>query len=248
MEQDKTDKDYWDSTYARKEKKPYPIAKEHPVREWLEKYSPVTVENSCIEVGCYPGRFLSIFGVLGYKLNGVDFTENLAFVPEWLKEEGYKVGDFWKKDFFKEEINQTFDLVYSMGFIEHFIDIENTINRHIKLVGDEGLLIIEAPNFYGWFQNLLHRLLDKENLKVHHIPAMDVKVWAEVLQKNDFEILYAGYFGKYGFWVEHQERNFFQKTLLKVLTKTKGAFAKILPKDKRLYSPYCGIVARRKKI
>ena len=46
---------------------------------------------------------------------------------------------------FREE---SFDLVYSLGVIEHFKNPENVISKHLDMVKSNGLVVITVPNFY----------------------------------------------------------------------------------------------------
>ena len=41
----------------------------------------------------------------------------------------------------------SFDIVYSMGLIEHFENPTEVIDEHIRLLNKEGFLIILIPNF-----------------------------------------------------------------------------------------------------
>ena len=242
----KTEKSYWDSNYETKNTKPKEVPKDHPIRKWISSHL-VSVDNkNCIEIGCYPGRFLTMFGELGYELNGIDYTERVDQVPTWLKSEGYKVGEFYYEDFFKWNSSKQYDLVYSLGFIEHFTEFKDVIKSHCDMVANNGYLILEVPNFIGRFQFWIHSKFDKENLNRHHVPAMDISDWLPVLEENGFEIIDSRYFGSFHFWVEHEERSFFQRGCLKIIRTLKPLLAKILPDDRKAYSPFCGVIAKRR--
>ena len=48
----------------------------------------------------------------------------------------------------------TYDVVYSLGLIEHFVDRVSIVERHVRLARPGGLLILGVPNFRGltgWF-------------------------------------------------------------------------------------------------
>lgn len=92
-----------------------------------------------------------------------------------------------------------YDLVYSLGFTEHFTDVEGVLQKHIDLVADDGLLVLEAPNFNGAFQNFFHRTFSAESLAKHHLSAIDTKHWIHYLESQNFEIVYEGYFGPFSF-------------------------------------------------
>jgi SAM-dependent methyltransferase len=68
----KADQKYWDKYHEGFELQ---IAPEiHPIRQLIERYFPKTDNETCIEIGCYPGAFLAVFGELGYELYGIDLS------------------------------------------------------------------------------------------------------------------------------------------------------------------------------
>ncbi|RYD81645.1 MAG: class I SAM-dependent methyltransferase, partial [Sphingobacteriales bacterium] len=145
----------------------------HGIDALIKQYIPETTAGSCIEIGSYPGPFLSTFGDLGYTLNGIDFhPDNAIGLPAWLQSEGYKTNQFLCVDFFEFKPKQQYDVVASFGFIEHFVDYKSVINTHATLVKENGYLIITTPNFKGKIQHWLHRHFDKSNLALHNIKSM----------------------------------------------------------------------------
>ena len=225
------------------------IAKKRDIiRRWIESHvAPAgSAGSTCLEIGCYPGRFLAVFGELGYELFGVDFAADLAALPAWLEQRGYRVGSFWAQDFSCFAPERKFDLVASFGFIEHFTDWEEILARHAALVDDKGCLVIEAPNFTGAFQHWLHSGLDQLNYARHHIPAMDIAKWAAFLQRSGFDITYCGYFGAFRFWTEPQPRTLTQRSILAGLRMLQPALRLVLPPDRKAYAPFCGVIATRK--
>jgi L-malate glycosyltransferase len=76
-------------------------------RKLIEKYiNPVDGEKTAIEIGCYPGRYLAIFGKLGYTLYGIDLTPRTEETADHLQKMGYKVADIKRIDFFQFDKNQ----------------------------------------------------------------------------------------------------------------------------------------------
>lgn len=219
---------------------------DHPIRKWVNE-NLSGGNGSCLEIGCFPGRYLTIFGDLGYELNGIDQLKHTStLLPEWLKNEGYKAGEFIEGDFLSYDWkDKKFDLVYSLGFIEHFTNWEEVIRSHCKIVKDGGMLLIEAPNFSGFFQHILHYLFDRENLKRHYIQSMSPKKWNKILVSEGFVVQYKGYFYGFDFWTEDQNRSKANQAILNFLMKV---FYKIKPHIKfnsRFFSPYCGIIAKK---
>ena len=234
---------HWDTGY---ENQILGIASENdPIREFIIHYIPRGGErDNCIEIGAYPCRYLSIFGELGYELNGIDTTEKIESdeLKTWLKKNNWDFKIFQRKNFLELNTKDTYNIVCSFGFIEHFENWPEIILKHTSLLKNNGYLIIETPNFAGFFQKIFHVLVDNTNYKRHVIGSMNPKKWTIVLGKK-YEIIYAGYFGKFTFWHENSQRNIFQKIIIKCFTII-GRLLKRLPCC-RLYSPYCGLIARK---
>jgi hypothetical protein len=187
-----------------------------------------------------------VFGELGYELYGIDLAGRLEGLAEWLSQRGYRTGGFWKQDFLTFDPQRRFDVVASFGFVEHFINWREVLERHARLVGEGGCLVVEAPNFTGAFQSWLHRRFDRENYDRHHIPAMDVGQWAQVLEALGFEILYRGCFGGFHFWTEAQRRPLSHRFALAGLRFCKRPLGLLLPRNCPAFAPFCGVIARRR--
>ena len=239
----KADWKYWDK--ASRDDDPHVAPKSETIRRWIEHFCAKRPPGTCLEIGCYPGRFLAIFGEMGYELYGVDLTERIETLSTWMKAKNYRVGRLWHEDFFEFKPGRKFDVVLSLGFIEHFTDWEAVLDQHMNLVGPDGFLVLSVPNFLGSFQNRLHRSLDGENYQRHHIPAMNVEEWVKRLDRHQFKLIYSGYFGPFDFWVGDQQRTLVQRTSLKLLTVTRPFLRHLLPRDKQSYSPYAGLIAER---
>lgn len=241
----KADAEYWNDEYLDYR---FHIARHKDfIRRWIETYIPPADVSaaSCLEIGCYPGRFLAVFGELGYCLSGVDLVDSLDALPRWLNQCGYQTGEFHRADFTTTDFQTTFDVVSSFGFIEHFTNWTEILEKHISLVSDQGYLVLEAPNFVGRFQNWLHSTCDKANFARHHLPAMHIEKWLEIIERSGFEIVHAGYFGKFRFWTEKEPRPFDQRVVLRALRIAQPLLRHALPANRKAYSPFGGVIARR---
>lgn len=237
---------YWDDAYAG-----YSLQDKVPdddiVKNWLLNYIPKVKGDSCLEIGCFPGRYLTVMGDLGYKLSGVDLTPRVKNeFSAWLKKEGYNVGSFWQEDFLKFNPDEKFDMVCSFGFIEHFTNWEEVFLKHISLVNDEGYIVIETPNFRGFFQRFIHYVLDYENYKRHYVPSMNPRKWAKICEKHGFEVIYKGYIGEFQFWVDKLPTTWVKIKIFNRLITNYERLKKMKPNN-RHYSPFCGVIAKRKK-
>lgn len=218
------------------------------IKKWIEKHVAIKKLKNCLEIGCYPGRYLSIFGKHGVQLNGIDYLPTTPGLAELYKSKGYKVGSFHCLDFHKETIAESFDCVYSLGFIEHFTDWEKIFEKHLNLTKENGIVIIETPNFHGWLQRIPRIIFDHENYKRHNIESMNLDRWVEILTNNNFEIITAEYIGGYMLWFEKDcgriERLVRRYTTLAL----QGLKSIIYPKTENhySYSGAIGVIARKR--
>jgi len=216
------------------------------IRRWIEKFVPEG-EGSCLEIGCFPGTYLAVFGELGYQLNGIDRAPGVeTTLPSWLELKGYRVGEFEKADFSDFAPRRKFDVVSSFGFIEHFHDWARVLKRQASFVKTGGLLVVTVPNFRGVVQRALHLLLDGQNYRRHNIASMNPDLWTAAIVDMDFEVVYSGYFGSFGFWNEEQRRGRIRNEALYYVYRLMPALQKMLPEDKAAYSPFCGLIARKR--
>ena len=148
-----------------------------------------------------PSNFLIYLGKrFGYVVSGIDTVPYITSrLPSHIVRNGVKIGEFYHQDLLTFESNQTYDVVCSFGFIEHFSNFEDVIEKHIRLVKPRGTLILSCPNFRG-LQYILHRLLDPTNLHRHVLSAMNLRRWRMLLERNSMVLQYHGYYRKAGFW------------------------------------------------
>jgi len=176
------------------------VFKDHPVRQWIEKNISFTKNNSCLEIGCYPGKFLAVFGERGYTLNGIDlFNGTESLLPNWLKKRGYKIGSFYKSNFLHFKNDNLYDLVCSFGFIEHFEDWRSVLRKHIEFTKIGGKIMVEVPNLKSPLYYFLYRLLEPDVLKNHVLGIIDLKEIQNFLEKEGCEIKSAEYIGDFYF-------------------------------------------------
>lgn len=216
-----------------------------PIRQLLQQHLPRGPLSS-LELGCHPGRYLSVLGTLGHTLNGIDLTPKVyTELPEWLTSLEFNVGTLVRADVFKHDPGRTFDVVCSFGLIEHFTNWEELFLLHAKWVNPGGFLVITTPNFRSSLQQILHRALDSLNLARHNIESMNPIRWRDMALDAGFEVLQYGGIGHFDFWADRQNRNLIQKALLKVIRKTSPLWS-LTPRNTLALSPYYAIVAQRK--
>jgi L-malate glycosyltransferase len=224
------------------------IDKNDIVKKWIESNLYLLNIKNCLEIGCYPGRYLSIFAKNGIEVNGIDYIPRVIELYDLFKSSGYNAGEFYCGDFLNIKINRKYDCVYSLGFLEHFENWEDVFIKHFELLSDGGVIIIEVPNFRGWLQCIPRFLFDRKNLKRHNIKSMHLGKWRNILLKNNFEIIYSGYFGGYSLWFEDKINSntikLFKIIVINILRLIKNIiFRNKL--DHKCFSAAIGVIAKK---
>lgn len=114
----------------------------------LLKNENMAAKPRVIELGCGTG-LISLLLAKNYnaKITLVDYSNSaLNLAKKLFKKEGIKA-NFVKKDFFKLNLKNKFDLVHSQGVIEHFKDRKQKklVGLHRKFLKKNGIAIILAP-------------------------------------------------------------------------------------------------------
>ena len=199
--QDKlTEKQYWDN-YWRNIKLPLEIKRETSAPnicaelDVFERYLP-NGNLSVLEIGGAPGQYLAYFHKkLGYKISCLDYSsigcektrENFSLlnIP----------GKVFQGDLFSSDLQlPLFDVVCSFGFIEHFTNLKDVVDNHLRFLAPGGILLLGIPNFLGinhWFlKRLAPNLLSGHNLK-----SMNSKTWKNFEDTFHLEIIFKQYVG-----------------------------------------------------
>jgi len=159
---------------------------------------------------------------------------------------GHRVEKVLKADFFAIEPIPEFDLVYSLGFLEHFTNWEEVLLRHAAWTKPGGTMIVTCPNFRGVLQRSIRMVLDRENLDRHYIPSMNPAAWSAILERLDMDIVFSGHFGGYRMWLENRDLNLVQTAVSKALTKVAPVLRRLVPENNAQLSAFCGLVARKR--
>jgi 2-polyprenyl-3-methyl-5-hydroxy-6-metoxy-1,4-benzoquinol methylase len=221
-----TEEQYWDDYWTnlslpseiKRTKKSYYL---NEILNVFDKYFHYDPSLSILEIGGSPGQYLAyLHRNFGYKIHCLDYSEIGCLKTE----ENFRLlnipCNIIRKDLFKEE-NETplFDIVYSLGFVEHFEDIDFVIERHMKFLKKDGLLLFGMPNFTG-INYLFLKVLAPELLKKHNIKVMDIASWNVFEQKLNLQKIFKGYIGGFEPSVfNRREKNTSFTLVVKVMAK-----------------------------
>lgn len=162
-----------------------------------------------LEVGCGNSVWLPYFakqyGLLPY---GLDYSEHGCKQAEAILNRENLEGKIYHSDLFSppSELKEQFDMVVSLGVVEHFSDTEAAIEALKFFLKPGGILLTSIPNhagLLGWLQKTINRpvydihvILDKEmlvkaiesaglkNLKSTYLPGCSFYVNMDIIDKK----------------------------------------------------------------
>lgn len=184
-----------------------------PIKKILRKYLTKT-RGKAIEIGCVPGKFLSyICREFGYFPEGIDYLKNAEKITgQTLINNGLKEFNIYQADFRTWKSEKKYDLVCSFGFIEHFSNPEEILEKHVALMKKGGKLVVEVPNF-GGFKGWLQRNFDPESYYKHNPRVMNIDFFRKFAEKSHLIIKYLGYSDGFKIWWTNRNPTVYQKAI-----------------------------------
>lgn len=233
-----TDKEYWERYWEN-----YRYDK-IPRKAVFAPFTPRLCEGeSFIEIGGFPGVIAAYFHQRGIgDVSILDYHINAGIVRKLEISNGMPEGTIRciESDFFAFSSGKKYDVVFSLGFIEHFEDTRDVVKRHVELLSEKGQLLIIIPNFLG-LNGKLQRRFDRENLDAHNLQSMEIPRLKEIMQTFNLHNVSVDYLGKPMLWLEPKPENIKKRKWVKLLSYT----LKLFPVKGRLLSPYIAIYARK---
>jgi SAM-dependent methyltransferase len=168
--------DFWADTYLAAYELPYRVSEDVPferslIRE-LAADAPVARGDRLLELGCAPGRWLVWYAErFGADVEGVEYTPFGADQTRANLAACGVEGTVHEVDFWDFEPAERYDVVLSLGFIEHFGNVEGAFRRHVDLVAPGGRLVLTVPNFQG-VNRRLAKFCDPDWLALHNLDAI----------------------------------------------------------------------------
>lgn len=167
-----------------------------------KKYLSKTEVAKILEIGSAPGYYLvRLHNMYGFIPYGVEYSEpgvvqnKKVFSSHNIDPNNVIHADFFD-DKFQQKFKGYFDIVVSRGFIEHFVDVQDVIGKHLNILSEGGYLIVSIPNFnrrslYGRCASLFQ----KEQLRMHNLDIMSREAYTELFDRKDLSTLFCGYYG-----------------------------------------------------
>jgi SAM-dependent methyltransferase len=169
------------------------------IREILktfDKYLPAKEGLSILEVGGAYGEYLLyLTRRFGYKAFSLDYSRvGNEQTLETFSKAGLPV-EVFERDLFSDNHDlPKFDIVYSLGFIEHFDDPDKVVAKHLDLLKPGGILLLGVPNYAGVYQPVLRRLAPSIE-QTHNMNIMNIDNWKAFEIKLSLQPVFKGYIG-----------------------------------------------------
>jgi SAM-dependent methyltransferase len=158
------------------------------------------------EIGCGASVWMPLLARHGATVWGIDYSDRgLALAEGLLRRAGATArlvrGDVLRADTLPPGF---FDMVFSLGFVEHFDDPSLILERFSKILKPGGALITLVPNFTGVWGRVQRRV-DPEVYAVHRVYSPDA-LDAIHRAAGFATVEAANYFGGFGPLVVNYER------------------------------------------
>ncbi|MBI1347534.1 methyltransferase domain-containing protein [bacterium] len=223
------------------------------IHRFWQKYLPCRSDWRFLEIGCHPGRYLWYFHqTFGYQVSGIEYAPTSCERTRHLMAEIGLRAEIEQADVFTYTPPQgrLFDVVCSVGLIEHFVDVGPIIERHVDLLAPGGYLVVLVPNHRGINGPIL-RWLQPEVYAAHN--RMSYRMLLDgVLSHAEMRLVAGGYLGRF-----HLAPSNFCPAMQTRVSKAayrwvdRGhryamRFGQWLP-NTRWFSPYCGLIAQKQE-
>jgi SAM-dependent methyltransferase len=166
----------------------------------LSSYLPKGATLKALEIGSAPGyHLLQLRKAFGYEPYGVEYTDGGAKMNrELFAQNGIDPAQLIKADAFSQafqaQYRESFDVVTSFGFVEHFDDVRTVIKHHLDLLKVGGSLVVQIPRIAGlnyWIASSLNR----ESLAMHNLQIMQKEVFEQLFADLPLETQFCNYAG-----------------------------------------------------
>jgi len=208
-----------------------------------------------LEIGCGRSRWLPYFGKHhGFSVAGVDYSPTGCQQAEALLAAAQVEGRVICADFFDppKELLESFDVVWSLGVMEHFDDTGNVAAAFARFLRPGGVMITVIPNM-RWVIGGLQVLLNAPVYRIH-VP-LSLRELVRAHEHAGLNTEDARYFLATNFWVVNVDqppgiRRVLGRALVGVMGRLSAmiwAFEERFVRipSSRVYSPYLLCVARK---
>lgn len=187
---------YWKNSLL---KNNYEIDQEKDIFKYISKiienYRKLNLINNKIplkvlEIGGARGNILKkIYHFNNCKIASLDFSKiGNNFLSSRLNKENIKPYKIITADLFSYKAKREYNIVYSLGFVEHFSQLDVVIKLHLKFLKKNGVLIIGFPDLTNINGTLL-KYLDKNLYEKHNTKIMEKSIFKSVINNINCQLI-----------------------------------------------------------
>jgi 2-polyprenyl-3-methyl-5-hydroxy-6-metoxy-1,4-benzoquinol methylase len=162
----------------------------------FDRYLPTNPQLTILEIGGAGGEYL-LYLARRFRYTPYSLDYSRAGNEQTLKtfaDAGMTV-EVFERDLFAGNVDlPRFDIVFSLGFIEHFDNPSAVVARHLEFVKPNGILLLGVPNYAGIYEPVLKRLAPSM-LQTHNLAIMDMERWKPFESELNLGIIFKGYIG-----------------------------------------------------
>jgi 2-polyprenyl-3-methyl-5-hydroxy-6-metoxy-1,4-benzoquinol methylase len=146
---------------------------------------PYVVDGRALDIGCGNGRFIRSMNSLGWRCEGVEFSETAVAV---CRQAGLKVfhGELEKAGF----DNESFDLVTARHLVEHVADPAMLMTEIARILKPGGKAVFETPNNRSFGKKIFGKLWFANEVP-RHLVLFNAESLALLAEKNGLRLLYS---------------------------------------------------------
>lgn len=200
-----TSRSFWNQLYVKTLRRPRRIRTKTnlataEVTKLLKSYLPVNQTFKLIEIGCAPGAWLHYFTVnFGYRSDGIEYTPAGCQLTTRNLELLGVASTIYCQDFLDNRIPpRSYDVVLSVGFIEHFLETDQIVEKHLDLLKNQGYLVIILPNLNG-FNHYYQSIVSSSLLASHDRRIMNLDFLNRLPRRHQVRKITARYCGLVNF-------------------------------------------------
>ena len=147
--------------------------------EFIEKYS--LQHKKIIEIGTGKGEYLSLMGQFNVKTYGIEYSKESV---KHCQKNNLEVYEMYIETAEDEIENSPFDAFFILNFFEHLPDPNSTLQSLYHNLSDDGIGLIEVPNFDMILRNNLFSEFIGD-----HLFYFTRETLKATLQRNGFEVI-----------------------------------------------------------
>jgi SAM-dependent methyltransferase len=198
-----TEKEYWEKfwgSFIVPNKVDLTFSNDLNIAKILDKFLVADSKKKAFEVGCAPGKWLIYLSEkYNYSVDGCEYIEAASKKTiENLKVCGVQGFTIFTGDFLKKDFDTKYDVVISLGFIEHFEDANSVCKKHADLLKKNGLLIIGIPKLTGlnyYVAKQIDKSIDDKLIPNHNLSIMNLNYFEDIGSITNCKNIFVGTVG-----------------------------------------------------